>query len=260
MKRVLIIGGSSGIGLALAEELNDCEIVCVSRHECPIAAVKSITADVGSIEELERAFREVKEYCGKIDACVYLAGQSMAAPIEYVATSDYERLFKVNLFGFIECVKLAVPLMKENGGVIVGVSSMGGVAPIVFDSFYSASKSAMIMFARAANAELEQYGIKVVAALPGGVRTRFSFKRNCYDYDKVGEYGNSLHAAYNALMKIEQCGMRSNTCGKKLAKIVNSPRNRMVAPIGIKNRAVYLACKLLPVTVADKLTFSIYKK
>lgn len=259
MKKVLVIGGSSGIGLALIEALKESDIICISRSECPVAGVKSIVADVQNADELERAFVEVAEAWDGVDACVYLAGCSMAAPIEYVKSSDYKKLFEVNLFGFIECVKRTVPLMKNGGGVIVGVSSMGGVSPIVFDSFYSASKAAMNMFARAANAELNRYGIRVIAALPGGVRTRFSFKRLCYEFFKVGDYAEHLHAAYNALIKTEQTGMSANKCGKKLANVVKCTKARTIVPLGLKNRALYLANKILPVTVADKLAFMLYE-
>lgn len=259
MKRVLVIGGSSGIGLALIEALKGSEVICISRRECPVAGVKSLLADVQNTDELERAFAEVGNEWGSVDACVYLAGCSMAAPIEYVETCDYKRLFEINLFGFIECVKRTVPLMKNGGGVIVGVSSMGGVSPIVFDSFYSASKAAMNMFARAANAELNRYGIRVVAALPGGTRTRFSFKRLCYEFSKVGDYAEHLHAAYNSLIKTEQTGMSANKCGKKLANVLRSPKTCTIVPLGLKNRALYLANKILPVTVSDKLAFKLYE-
>lgn len=70
--------------------------------------------------------------------------------------------------------------MKENGGRIVLVSSMGGILPIAFDCFYSCSKAALNMLAKSANSELGEFNIRATAVLPGGTATTFTFKRKVY--------------------------------------------------------------------------------
>ena len=119
---------------------------------------------------LKRAFDKIPD----IDVMFYCAGTSLAAPVADAERNDYKNLFDVNLVGAVDCCKLALGKMRH-GGKIVLLSSVGAVVPISYDSFYSASKAGMCMFARAL--DLENKNIDCTAAIIGGVRTQFSFKR-----------------------------------------------------------------------------------
>ena len=149
---------------------------------------------------------------GELYALVYCAGFSMAAPIEYADEKDYHYLFDVNYFGAVRAVQCAVPFMKERGGRIVLVSSMGGLFPVAFDSFYSSSKAAVDMLVKSAALELEPYGIRVCSVQPGGTSTAFTFKRKIYGDAENGEYASSFgrrsgvrqkSAAFAAVRRLE---------------------------------------------------------
>ena len=215
INNVVIAGGSSGIGLALVQKLDAGKksIINLSRSACPVAGVKNIITDLADPDEIGAAFARID----RIDALVYCAGTSLAAPVEYTATEDYRKLFEVNLLGAAECVKLAMPKLRASGdGRIVLLASSGGVAPIAFDAFYSASKAALITFAEALN--LETQSVRATAVVIGGTKTRFSFKRKIYT--DCGDYDKDLKAAADSLIKMEQTGYNVNRIADGIIKVL----------------------------------------
>lgn len=250
-KRIIIVGGSSGIGLCLCQKLRG-DIINISRSPCPIAGVKNIQADVTDRTAIERAFKTVE----RADALIYCAGTSMAAPVEYVKKADYEKLFSTNLFGAIECAKFAMPVLRKSGdGRMVFLSSSGGVTPIPFDSFYSASKAALTMFAQCLT--LETAEVKATAAIIPATKTQFSFKRKIYD--GCADYDTNLKSAADALIKIEQTGYDPNKVADGIIKILNSKNPPYKKTIGGENKFLLGLYAILPKCIRQALIKRIYR-
>lgn len=239
MKDIVIVGGSSGIGLALVQNLKGENITNISTSPCAVAGVKNIACDVADAKALQTAFDGI----ARIDVLVYCAGTSLAAPVEYIDTTDFKRLFEVNLFGALECVKLAAQKLKasSNGRIIV-LSSSGAVTPIAFDGYYSASKAGLVAMCSALRLELPQ--IKSTAVIIGGTQTEFSFKRKIYT--DCGEYNRNLKAASDALIKIEQTGYSAEKVARRIKKLVYAKSPPPQVTVGIKNKLAMFAYKLLP--------------
>ena len=250
-KRAVIVGASSGIGYETAKKLlrKGWVVFNVSRGECEIDGVTDLIADVTRADELREAIDEA----GEIDALIYSAGFSMAAPIEYAEEDDWKYLFDVNYFGALRAISYAVPHMKTAGGHIVLVSSMGGVLPISYDAFYSGSKAALDMLAKSAAAELKRYNIKVCAVQPGGTSTDFTFKRKVYGLDEVGEYGDDMAKAVYKLGDMEQGGMSPKEVAATIVGVLEMSAPPLATACGLKNKTFKLAQKLLP----QKLSLSI---
>ncbi|MBD5131161.1 MAG: SDR family NAD(P)-dependent oxidoreductase [Clostridiales bacterium] len=239
MKTTVIVGGSSGIGLALVQILANTDIVNISRTPCPTKNVKNLLADVTDAAALEKAFGQIPE----IDTLVYCAGTSLAAPIACVERDDYRRLFEVNVLGAIECIRLAMKKLEKSGdGRILLLSSAAAVTPIPFDSFYDGAKAALVQLAYALR--LEAPNIKTTAAIIGGVRTRFTFKRKVYT--DCGEYDEALKSATSKLKNIEQHGDEASFVAQKLYEILQAKNPPPAKAIGIKNALFVGLYRILP--------------
>jgi len=247
-QRVVIVGASSGIGLATAKLFveNNYDVVNIARTEAPDGIVDlDILADA-SIEGSLTAAIDHAASEGKIDVLVYCAGYSLASPIEHCENHDYRYLFEVNFFGAVEAMKAVIPYMKEVGGRIVLVSSLAGTIPLMFDSIYSASKAAVDKLAESTDLELKPYGIRVCSVRPGGVATNFTFKRNVYSDEQIGEYADRQHKAVANLAHIEQDGMEPEKVAKAIWSVVDAKNPPVKKVVGAKNIAADAAAKVLP--------------
>ncbi len=247
----IVVGGSSGIGCETCLRLANrgWNVINVSRTPCKNAKIKNMIADVAAGSTLTDVINMVGEKYG-IDALIYSAGFSMAAPIEYAKESDYRYLFDVNFFGALKAMQAVIPYMKDRGGRIVLVGSIGGEVPILYDSFYSASKSALEMLVREAYYELKPYGIKVTALLPGGTATGFTFKRKVYSDDENKTYAQSLNKAVAALADIEQTGMSPAEVAEDICEVVYADKPPVIRACGFKNSAYRIMSHVMP----EKLT------
>lgn len=248
MKKIaLIIGGSSGIGLAVAKKLlkNDYIVYNGSRNICPETAVNSIFLDVNQPNAIKDAVDKIVETHNQVDLLVYSAGYSMAAPIEYVKSEDYRYLYDVNLFGAIEAVKAVVPFMRENGvGQIIFISSLGSTIPIAFDPYYSSSKAALDMLCLTLRLELQKYNIRLTSLLPGGTKTAFSYKRNIYTNNEP--YEIDLQSAVNVLYEMEQKGMEAEAVAKTIFRVIKRKNPPPIIAAGLVNKLFLLTERLLP--------------
>lgn len=247
-KVVLIIGGSSGIGMYTAKKFleSGCIVVNMSRRDCELSGVVNIQLDVADEKYIDKAWdRFILEY-DRLDIMIYSAGFSMASPLEYVEEKDYRYLFEVNLFGYMYFLKKCLPYLKKSRGVSCIVGSTGGIVPIPYDSFYSASKAAVNMLILSLQYELLPQGVKALCVMPGGTKTHFTFKRKEYPKEKVGEYGQDLERAASSLEGIEQNGMSANKVAKTIYRRCTQASFASVYASGITNKLLAFLVRLIP--------------
>lgn len=259
-RSAVIVGGSSGIGLEVAAKLASLgyRTVNISRSGCPSERILSVSADVAQGSELEEAIKSVGESAERIDVLIYSAGFSMAAPVEYAKEKDYRYLFEVNYFGALRSVQAALPFMKESGGKIFFISSVGGTLPIPFDSFYSSSKAALDMLAKELRVELKPYKISVTSVRPGGTATGFTFKRKVYSDSENGGYYRGVNKAVAALGNKEQGGMSAVAVADCIVNAVSSDDPPITLNCGGKNKGAVLVSRLLPERLVSALNARSY--
>ena len=247
-RTAIVVGGSSGIGCETCSKLisRGWNVINISRTKCKVAKVKNEIADVVAGSTLSDIITRIGGTFNSIDALIYSAGFSMAAPIEYAKESDYRYLFDVNFFGALKAMQAVIPFMKVKGGRIILVGSLGGELPILFDSFYSASKAALEMLAREAYIELKPYKINVTAFLPGGTRTEFTFKRRVYSEDENKTYSQNVSRAVDALADMEQRGMLPSEVADGIVKIIYADKPPVVKVSGFKNSAYRIISHVIP--------------
>ncbi len=247
-RTALVVGGSSGIGCEIVKGLLDknYNVVNLSRTNCPLSRVININVDVTNESLIKKAMDEVIENCPYISILVYSAGFSMASPIELSKSEDYRYLFEVNYFSVINCLQLIIPYFKKRGGRIILISSIGAQIPIVFNGFYSSSKSSLDMLAKSLYLELKKYRIKITSVQVGGTATDFTFKRKVYSVEENGSYASSLKRSVVSLASEEQGGMKPSTVAQKIVKLIDKKQPPITTAIGVKNKVFLLMNKVLP--------------
>ena len=187
-KTIVVTGASDGIGAELARHLavDRPNLVLAARglerlqqvaDQCRAhgARVHAVTADISRDEDccalIDRALGEF----GEIDVLVNNAGISMHARFDDISDfSTFERLWRVNCLGTVQCTRYAYPSLKRTRGLIVGVSSLAGKTGVPARTTYCASKFAQTGFLEALRVEAEEHGIAVLIAYPGWSPPRFA--------------------------------------------------------------------------------------
>ena len=183
MKTILITGCSSGIGEASAAHFaaQGWNVAATMRN--PAAAgrlkdtpnVKLFALDVTDKGSIAKAVADCLAAFGTIDALVNNAGYGLFGPFEIASDETIERQFKTNVFGLFDVTRAVLPTMRaQRSGVIVNVSSIGGLTTFPMNSLYHATKFALVGFSESLSIELAPFGIQVKVVAPGGVDTDFA--------------------------------------------------------------------------------------
>ena len=194
---VLVTGGSSGIGAALATELGElgATVVVVARREKELKGVVErivaaggkasyVVADLAEMDQCDAATAEVLDRHGRIDVLINNAGHSIRRPAseQLERFHDVERLMRINYFAPARLTRGALPKMREQGfGHIINVLSAGARFPAPMFGGYTASKAALAQFGDTLSAELAHENIHVTSVFLPFVRTPMMEATGKYD-------------------------------------------------------------------------------
>ncbi len=180
-KVVLITGASSGMGKVTAMKLaREGHIVYgAARRVDKMEELKALggfalSMDVTKEQSLQDGVEQIIKEQGKIDVLINNAGFGLYGSVEDTSIEDARYQFEVNLFGVARLTQLITPHMrKQNSGLIINISSMGGKIYTPLGAWYHATKHAIEGFSDCLRLELKQFGIKVVVIEPGIILTDF---------------------------------------------------------------------------------------
>jgi NAD(P)-dependent dehydrogenase (short-subunit alcohol dehydrogenase family) len=199
MAVVLVTGGSSGIGLAVARRLAAAgdTVFAASRNPARSPLPEGVTplaVDVADPAAGDIAVGAVVGAAGRLDVLVNNAGAESVAPLEEAGDADAHRIFEVNVFGPMRLVRAAIPVMRaQGGGRILNVSSINDIAPAPFGGWYSASKAALTSLTTILDAEVRGFGILVTTVAPGLFRTAMA--------ERLSSYGVGPDSPYAAIFR-----------------------------------------------------------
>lgn len=176
----MVTGAASGIGRAVAERLAregrpvglvDRDVEQLHALADSLAGTVACPADVRDDAALTSAYKDAVATCGPLVGLVTCAGiAGTLSPVDELA--DMEDVFAVNALGTMRSVRSAVPFMRAaGGGSIVCVASAAAFVGTPRLAAYTATKGAVISFAKCAAVELAQEGIRVNTVCPGFVQT-----------------------------------------------------------------------------------------
>jgi NAD(P)-dependent dehydrogenase (short-subunit alcohol dehydrogenase family) len=185
-KVAVVTGGSSGIGLATAQQFvsDGAYVFITGRRQSELdAAVKQISknnnnvtgvqGDVSNLADLDRLYAAVKEQKGHIDILFANAGVGELVPLGEITEAHFDKTFGINVKGVLFTVQKALPLFQDDdsGGSIILNASIAASKGVEASSVYSATKAAIRSFARTWTVELKHRKIRVNAISPGMIDT-----------------------------------------------------------------------------------------
>ncbi|MEO1050734.1 MAG: oxidoreductase [Bacteroidota bacterium] len=184
-KVVLITGVSGGLGRNLAEVAakQGHTVIGTLRKEDQFADFENlvpgktfpIKLDVTNATERENVIRSVIDNYGQIDVLINNAGFGLIGAAEEFSEEEARQQFETNFWGAALLTSTVLPHMRERGsGNIIQISAIGGFVPVPGMTYYGASKIALEGFSDSLAAEVAPFGIKVMAVLPGPMRTNWA--------------------------------------------------------------------------------------
>ena len=215
-KVIIITGGSSGIGKALASHfgLKGSRVLITGRVKEELeAAVAELSqkgievvgcqGDVSLRADNDRMVDLAISKFGKIDVLINNAGISMRALFQDMDLEVIRKIMDINFFGAVYATHSCVPHLIKSKGTIVGISSIAGYRGLPGRTGYSSSKFALNGFLEALRTELIKTGVHVLIACPGftasNIRKRSLLKDGSAQGDSPREEGK--------MMTSEECAM-----------------------------------------------------
>jgi len=185
-KIALVTGGARGIGRAIVKDLvNSGALVAINYNSSEDYAKKlledqgenarnsiTVKADVGKFHEAENMVQKVIETFGRIDILVNNAGIARDKNLAFMEQEDWDAVMAVDLKGVFNVSRAAiVPLLKQQSGSIVNISSISGFMGRPGQTNYAAAKAGIIGFSKALSKEAGRFGVTVNTVAPGFIET-----------------------------------------------------------------------------------------
>ncbi|MFO7558239.1 MAG: SDR family oxidoreductase [Desulfobacterales bacterium] len=268
-RKVLITGASSGIGKAVAVFLaqKGFYVVGTTRNlttlpEDPGASkmFRFVIMDVTDKASVRSGVEEAAGLMGGIDVLVNNAGISNVGPFEDIPEEEGRSVIETNFFGLASVTREVLPIMRNSGGgLIVNISSLGGIMGIPFQSYYAASKFAVEGFSESIRMELLSQGIDVVLVEPGNIKTGIGKNRMV-----LSGVSPSYQKGYDAAKQVIEKGVDGaeppEVVARLIYKIIRKKSPKVRYPSGNGSGMICFLLKVLPQRVKEKLLLRYYRQ
>ena len=180
--RVVVTGGSSGIGYATAQKLAErgAKVLITGRNRNRLERAAEeigaipVVADVAKEEDVLATFKTAREELGGLDVLINNAGFARRKAVDELTLDDFEAVFRTNVFGAALMAREAAKIFKEqNSGHIVNIASTAAKKGYATGSVYCGSKFALRGMTECWQAELRPHNVRVILINPSEVTTAF---------------------------------------------------------------------------------------
>lgn len=253
-KVVVITGGSSGIGKALAETFGrqGSRILITGRNvqemnntveelKAKGIAIAGFRADVSVEEDNRRMAEEALTLYGRIDILINNAGISMRALFSEVDLDVVRKVMDINFYGVLYATRYCLPEITRNKGSVVGISSIAGFRGLPGRTGYSASKFALNGFLEVLRTELLKTGVHVLTACPGFTASNIRKRSLTSDGQQQGESPRQEEK----MMTAEECATHIyNATVKRRRTLILTTQGKLAVWLnkwfpGLADRMVY---------------------
>ena len=187
-KSYIITGASSGIGRSVATLLSKMEarLILIGRDELKLEKMcatldhphkhKIVKFDLLETEKVASMMQFIHEEIDKISGLVYSSGISPILPLRSTSYAKFDEVMRVNLYSFVEMVKVYSSRKYMNSGSIVGISSTAATMPEKGQTLYSSSKAALDSSVMSLAQELYDRNIRINSIRPGLIETEMTLR------------------------------------------------------------------------------------
>lgn len=257
-KIVLLTGASAGIGKATAELLmkQGFIVYAASRSGCSQmndeisdGKIIPVIMDVNIETDIQSVLNQIIDNHGQLDAVIANAGNGLSGAVEETSIEEVRYQFETNFFGVVKTIHACLPIFRAQGyGKIITVSSLAGVIPIPFQTFYSSVKAALMLYMNGLSIEVKPFGIQCCTILPGDTKTGFTAARKYSDasQNENSPYFRTMKKSVGQMEKDEQNGMSAYDVAKPIVKQVVNKKMHTFYVTGIMNQIFYHLFNVLP--------------
>lgn len=260
MKYVLVTGAYGGMGYKTVKELASQGYTVFALDKVVKESEENvipITVDVSDYNSVLSAFEKVKSITNELYAIVHFAGVYMLNSLIEIPNEDFEKVFKINLYGAFYVNKAFMPLLEKGSRIIITTSELAPLNPLPFTGIYAITKSALDKYAYSLKMELQLFGISVSVLRAGAVSTGM-LGASTTALDKFCENTNTYKVNADRFRKIvnsvESKSVPPKKIAVKIAKILTSKKPKFAYKIN-RNKLLLLL-DILP----TKLQFWVIKK
>ncbi|MBE5743712.1 MAG: SDR family NAD(P)-dependent oxidoreductase [Clostridiales bacterium] len=226
MKYAIVTGAYGGMGKSAVDKFcsNGFTVFALDKKvESPKPNVIPILADVTNKESLDLAFEQIKKVTDNVFAVVHFAGVYALDSLVEMSEEEFDRVFKINLYGAFNVNKTFLPLLSKGSRIIMVTSELAPLDPLPFTGIYAVSKRALDAYAYSLKMELQLLGIFVSVIRAGAVKT------------------DMLGVSTTALDKFCEKTELYKVNSKRFKKIVESVEAKCVSPEKIAKKTLKIA-------------------
>jgi NADP-dependent 3-hydroxy acid dehydrogenase YdfG len=179
-KIALVTGASSGIGRALAVELQQrgYRVYATARktddlHALTAAGFQALPLDVNDQHEIDQVVQTITQRHNKLDLLINNAGFGAMGPVLDCSAAQLQLQFQTNVLSLVHVTRSLLPLLLESRGTVVNIGSVSAEFVTPYAGVYCASKAAVHAINTALRLELAPFGVKVVLVKPGAIASEF---------------------------------------------------------------------------------------